>query len=136
MRVVWFGLLLSLYFCPVIQGLVSTQAPSVDQCDATTQDCPAVTCASYPCRNNGECIDFGNSHKCECGAGYSGKNCEIIEMPCDQDISTEYEGIQWTEYEAKGGMQVRAPTSKPFCPVLSTIGERAGCKKCYAGIVP
>ncbi|CAB4021844.1 neurogenic locus Notch -like isoform X1 [Paramuricea clavata] len=49
----------------------------------------AVTCADHPCEHDGVCIDDDVSYSCSCGAGYSGSNCEIIELPCGQDIFTD-----------------------------------------------
>ena len=34
-------------------------------------------CASNPCQNNGECLDFVGDYKCLCPAGYSGRQCEV-----------------------------------------------------------
>lgn len=32
-------------------------------------------CASYPCQNNGRCMDLINEYKCYCTNGYIGTNC-------------------------------------------------------------
>ena len=33
-------------------------------------------CASYPCKNNGTCIDRVNGFNCSCAAGFNGTRCE------------------------------------------------------------
>ena len=33
-------------------------------------------CMSYPCDNDGTCVDAANSYICECPSGYSGSHCE------------------------------------------------------------
>ena len=35
-------------------------------------------CESRPCMNNGTCTDGLNDYTCECMAGYTGPNCELI----------------------------------------------------------
>ena len=34
-------------------------------------------CAEQPCRNGGNCTDEVNDFRCDCVAGYTGKNCSI-----------------------------------------------------------
>ena len=34
-------------------------------------------CADQPCQNGGNCTDAVNDYACNCGVGYSGKNCSI-----------------------------------------------------------
>lgn len=45
-------------------------------------------CNSYPCKNNGKCIDGPNNYTCDCtNTGYTGYNCdedinECVGNPC------------------------------------------------------
>ena len=34
-------------------------------------------CAEQPCQNGGNCTDEVNDFRCDCVAGYTGKNCSI-----------------------------------------------------------
>ena len=36
-------------------------------------------CAGQPCQNGGNCTDKVNDFRCDCVAGYTGKNCSIGE---------------------------------------------------------
>ncbi len=33
-------------------------------------------CNPNPCMNNGECLNYGDTYKCVCKNGFTGKNCE------------------------------------------------------------
>ena len=39
-------------------------------------------CSSFPCTNNGRCIDLHNDFKCNCTDGWMGKACNIPVDPC------------------------------------------------------
>ncbi len=34
-------------------------------------------CAIGPCQNGGQCVDLINAYRCNCAAGYTGRNCEL-----------------------------------------------------------
>ena len=36
-------------------------------------------CAEQPCQNGGNCTDEVNDFRCDCVAGFTGKNCSIGE---------------------------------------------------------
>ncbi|GBN02945.1 Protein crumbs, partial [Araneus ventricosus] len=43
-------------------------------------------CLSFPCMNNGTCIDQVNDYACICPAGYEGAQCERAQEICYPDI--------------------------------------------------
>ncbi len=45
------------------------------------QNVKNLQCLQTPCLNNGTCLIVGdNDYKCECSAGYSGHNCQIVNV--------------------------------------------------------
>ncbi|KAF6129723.1 delta like non-canonical Notch ligand 1 [Phyllostomus discolor] len=47
-------------------------------------DIDARACASTPCANNGTCVDGGNgTYECSCAPGFSGKDCQRKDGPCE-----------------------------------------------------
>ena len=36
-------------------------------------------CASFPCENNGTCVDGLNGYTCRCSVGFTGDDCETSE---------------------------------------------------------
>ena len=52
-------------------------------------------CGSSPCKNNGNCVNTGNSYECQCSHRYQGRHCEIDTQPCLS--SPCYHGAQCIE---------------------------------------
>ena len=34
-------------------------------------------CTEHPCINNGTCVKYDGSYRCQCIQGWTGQNCEI-----------------------------------------------------------
>jgi hypothetical protein len=61
-----------------------------DRCDYSMEPISSG-CGSMPCQYGGECIDLpDDQYKCQCSAGYSGKNCQeqpdfCVSSPCGKN---------------------------------------------------
>ena len=47
-------------------------------------------CASDPCANGAECVDYINNYDCECLPGFGGENCDECEMKTYAILSLTY----------------------------------------------
>ncbi|XP_028390804.1 uncharacterized protein LOC114515704 [Dendronephthya gigantea] len=76
-----------------------------ENCEDTVANCEGVTCM-----NGGSCVKREKEKvACSCVDGFTGLNCEYEENKI-----------------------VQPPEKSFFCPVVQSINERAGCKKCIA----
>ena len=63
--------------------------------------CDQPVCHSNYCNGNGVCSINDNTHSCQCNPGYSGDQCEIDHLVCEDTtchngICHEGPGIEWT----------------------------------------
>lgn len=65
--------------CP--EGLVFNK--HMDRCDVNQDPLDATGCASSPCQFGAVCHDLPNlDYRCECPAGFTGKNCQNAPDVC------------------------------------------------------
>ena len=61
-------------------------------------------CSSYPCSNNGTCVDQVNAYKCSCLGAFNGTNCEqwndlCITEPCLNNGTCSYRNYTLSGFE-------------------------------------
>ncbi|XP_072023425.1 CUB and sushi domain-containing protein 1-like isoform X3 [Amphiura filiformis] len=76
-----------------------------DRSDETILDyCSINDCAPDPCLNGGTCEDGVNEYQCRCSAGYSGPNCEQVQVcpPEPEIIIPRYTKVNVTSFGFPG----------------------------------
>ncbi|KAK7903933.1 hypothetical protein WMY93_016540 [Mugilogobius chulae] len=75
------------YHCACFRGWVGQNCHiNVNSCHGQCQNGATCTqrdqCDGAPCRNGARCVAVGDSFRCECAAGFSGRFCQIQADPC------------------------------------------------------
>lgn len=71
------------------------------------------------CQHAGRCLDVGNTHRCQCQAGYMGSYCEkevdeCLSNPCRNGATcVDYQGT----YECQVSAWTAPPSEWSLCPL-------------------
>ncbi|CAC5388161.1 JAG2 [Mytilus coruscus] len=113
-----------------------------------------VTCADFPCKNNGTCVDTGKAFICACMSGYTGVDCETeidecssnpcknggrcvndinkFSCSCLQNYTGKY--CNWDPQQKQKNSEIWPLVVASVCGAAALAGATACCWWCLCGV--